>query len=166
MSLLTRVGDHQVIDKFISDAYEGASKLVPGSQHCMVVVTTAADFSFNSSPSQPPVDFFTSPFIGHSAQEVSQRLGSGAPFFVILDEKSLAVNTAEIVSRGTESDPVKAVRTTFGSAQNALVALEIGSLGVEELQNIAATSPAGVYGARTGNAKKGGIVPRITLGAD
>lgn len=101
-----------------------------------------------------------SPLIGLSPAEVAQKLGDPANrHFVIVDERSAKDDTVLLVHTvywDEEGNPVtyqegevprvQTVRATFVSAQATLVALEMATLGIEELQSMAEGSPGGVYG--------------------
>ncbi|KAF4537011.1 uncharacterized protein LTHEOB_11720 [Lasiodiplodia theobromae] len=160
-----------VIDKLLSEAHAASERLVPGSEPCLAVITTtaaAADGALllPSSPSQPPLEPFASAFLGQPVEAVAQRLSStDASFFAVLDERSAADETALVVvaSRGTGGG-VQDVRVTFDEVQRLLTALDVGSLGIEEVRSIA-ESNGRVYGPARESAQKGQPAPRKRLGA-
>ncbi|KAF9636034.1 hypothetical protein BFW01_g6929 [Lasiodiplodia theobromae] len=162
-----------VIDKFLSEAHAASERLVPGSEPCLAVITAAADgvLLLPSSASQPPLEPFASLFLGQPVEAVAQRLSStDAYFFAVLDERSAADETALVVaSRGAGGGGgggggVQAVRVTFDEVQRLLTALDVGSLGIEEVRSVA-ESNGGVYGPARESAQKGQPAPRKRLGA-
>ncbi|KAK0658547.1 hypothetical protein DIS24_g4660 [Lasiodiplodia hormozganensis] len=163
-----------VIDKFLSEAHAASERLVPGSEPCLAVITTtaaaaAADGALllPSSPSRPPLEPFASPFLGQPVEAIAQRLSSAdASFFAVLDERSAADETALVVaSRGAGGGGgVQAVRVTFDEVQRLLTALDVASLGIEEVRSIA-ESNGGVYGPDRESTRKGQPAPRKRLGA-
>ncbi|RYP53408.1 hypothetical protein DL769_010524 [Monosporascus sp. CRB-8-3] len=118
--------------------------------------------SIPTTASEPPVQPFTSPFIGQSAEEVSNHV-NGVNYLVILDKQSTEDDTAVLVARGPGG--VQTVRTTFESAQHLLTAVEIATLGFDEIQQIAGSS-GGVYGASRNEPQRGGPAPRRRLGGN
>lgn len=86
----------------------------------------------------------------------------------MLDERSAADETALVVASGAGSSGggvgVQTVRVTFDEVQRLLTALDVGSLGIEEVRSIA-ESNGGVYGPARESAQKGQPAPRKRLGA-
>jgi hypothetical protein len=112
-----------------------------------------------------------------SVPEVAERLGAPMnEFFVVMDSRSAEDDTVLLVMTtasdgGTsevEGGGLKTVRTTFTSAQSVIVALCMGTQGVEEVQFIAARDPGGVYSPekrnKNGGPRKGEPAPRMALG--
>lgn len=142
---------------------------MPGSEPCLAVITTNATADgallLPSSPSQPPLEPFASPFLGQPVEAVAQRLRStDVCFFAVLDERSAADETALVVASGAGGGGIQTVRATFDEVQRLLTALDVGSLGIEEVRSIA-ESNGGVYGPARESAKKGQPAPRKRLGA-
>ncbi|KAK4109661.1 hypothetical protein N656DRAFT_800879 [Canariomyces notabilis] len=136
-----------------------------------------------------------SPFIGMSVSEVAERLGSPINrLFVVIDSRSAEDETVLLATTmGLESDDrseggiaregrdsrddheddcaVRTVRVTFASSQSVLIALDMATMGFEEVQSIAAESPQGVYGPERRvdddgdyEPHKGQDAPRMVLG--
>lgn len=76
----------------------------------------------------------------------------------------------EIVTKEGEFPVVQSVRVTGVAAQPTLIALDVGSLGIEELQSIANDSESRVYGPDRlpdiEGPKQGGEAPRKVLSAE
>lgn len=113
-----------------------------------------------SGASKPPLQPFTSPFLGQSIEDISRQL-NGATYFAILDERSAQDET---VILGEHRDgKVETVRVTFYSAQSLLTSFYIGTLGFSEIQHIAAKE-GGVYKQeKPEGRRKGGSAPRKML---
>ncbi|KAM7206470.1 hypothetical protein V8F20_002819 [Naviculisporaceae sp. PSN 640] len=156
-----------------------------GTEPCLVVIGTAEDAQDPTTATEAGLarDLPPSQFIGLSPAEVSAKLGEPANrYFVIVDERSVEDDTVllvhtmyfdeegnEIIIKEGELPVVQSVRATGVSAQATLVALDVGSLGIEELQSIANDSERGVYGIpdlASEGPKQGGEAPRKLLGAE
>ncbi|KAI1798495.1 hypothetical protein F4811DRAFT_229253 [Daldinia bambusicola] len=107
-----------------------------------------------------PLQPFASPFVGQSAEDISRQL-QGSIYFAVLDGQSMSDET---VTLGELSDgKVETVRLSFYSAQSLLISLGIGTLGLPEIQHIAAKE-GGVYKQQKPEAtKKGGPTARELL---
>ena len=116
-----------------------------------------------TTASEPPVPPFTSPFIGQSAEEVATH-ANGANYLVILDERSAEDDSAVLVACA-RGGGVQTARATFNSAQHLLTAVEMATLGFNEIQQIADSS-GGVYGTGRGEVQKGGLAPAMRLGGN
>jgi hypothetical protein len=158
------------VEIFLNDAYAGSEQLVPGTPPSLVILTITntsdggSDALF-SSASQPPLQPFTSPFLGQSVEEAAQHpVFSNASFFAVLDEHSSRDSTALLAARDPNGS-VHTVRVTFPEVQRTLISLGIGSIGFDEIQSIAADQGnGGVYGA-SDPGQQGGPAPRMRLGA-
>ncbi|KAI1642461.1 uncharacterized protein F4817DRAFT_352896 [Daldinia loculata] len=147
-----------VVEKFLRDALAGSNDLAPNSDPCLAIITMADDVP--SGASKPPLQPFTSPFLGQSIEDISRQL-NGATYFAILDERSAQDET---VILGEHRDgKVETVRVTFYSAQSLLTSFYIGTLGFSEIQHIAAKE-GGVYKQeKPEGRRKGGSAPRKML---
>ncbi|KAI1103184.1 hypothetical protein F4804DRAFT_239260 [Jackrogersella minutella] len=150
-----------IIEKFLTDALNGSNKLAPGSEPSLAIVTAANGVP--TTASSPPLQPFTSPFIGQSVEQISRQFNEMAHFSV-LDERSTEDETAVLVERNSD-DSIHTVRVTFGSSQSLLTALDVATLGFTEIQNIA-TSSGGVYGKNHPSPQEGQLAPRKRLGGD
>jgi hypothetical protein len=155
----------KVLEKFLSEALSGSQRLVPNSEPELGIATVSDDGPAPSVPttaSRPPLPPSLIPFVTPSAEDASRQVGD-AQFFAVLDEQSSRNDTAILVAR-QEDDAIQTVRVTFDSAQHLLTALDIATLGFEEIRNIADSS-GGVYGTPApGGPQKGGAAPRKRLG--
>lgn len=114
---------------------------------------------------------FTSPFIGNTPQELAQvvtELDPRTKFFVVLDERSASEDSVDVVMVDVSNGVLETVRVAFGKAQVLLTALDVGSLGWEEIGPLA-EEQGGVYGAGASGAdttKQGSSsgAPRKLLG--
>ncbi|RYP14726.1 hypothetical protein DL765_006196 [Monosporascus sp. GIB2] len=153
----------EVVERFLNDAHAGAERLVPNTPRCLAVVTSVdGTASIPTTASEPPLQPFTSPFIGQSAEEVYNHV-NGANYLAILDQQSIEDGTAVLVAR--RPGGIQTVRTTFESAQHLLTGLEIATLGFDEIQQVAGSS-GGVYGASRNEPQRGGPAPRRRLGGN
>ncbi|KAF2137725.1 uncharacterized protein K452DRAFT_339826 [Aplosporella prunicola CBS 121167] len=158
-----------VVDAFLTRALNGSEALVPNTEPCLVVLTSPAN-SPNSAPTHPsrtPTQPFTSPFNDQSPTQIAEYVG-GAGFFAVLDARSAEGETALLVQvqrDGREETKVDVLRITFDAAQHVLQALDVASLGFEELM-INAEDQGGVYGRppQRKSPLKGGPAPRKKLG--
>jgi hypothetical protein len=123
--------------------------------------------ALSSSASQPPLQPFTSLFLGQSVEDVAQHpVFHKASFFAVLDERSARDNTALLAARDPNGS-VRTVRATSSEVQRTLISLDIGSIGFAEIQSVAAAQGnEGVYGAPVPEQgpQKGGQAPRKRLG--
>lgn len=161
------------MEKFLKDAYTGSEQLVPGTSPSLVILTTSntsdkGSDALTSSASQPPVQSFTSPFLGQSVEDAARHpVLQNASFFAVLDEHSARDSTALLAARDPNGS-VDTVRVAFSAVQRTLISLDIGSIGFAEIQSIADTQGnGGVYGSSvsTQRPQKGGPAPRKKLGA-
>ena len=151
----------------MNEAHAGAEQLVPDTPRRLAVVTASSVDGTVSIPkiaSEPPVPPFTSPFIGQSAEEVSKH-ADGVEYFVVLDKRSTEDDSAVLVDYQPGPGGVQTVRATFDSAQHLLTAVEMATLGFNEIQQIADSS-GGVYGTSRGGVQKGGPAPAMRLGGN
>ncbi|KAI0842587.1 hypothetical protein F5Y06DRAFT_130676 [Hypoxylon sp. FL0890] len=149
------------IEKFLNEALAGSNKLAPGSEPALAIITATNELP--TIASMPPLQPFTSPFIGQSVEEVSRQLNEAA-HFAVLDERSMEDETVALVNRNSDRS-VQTARVTFDSAQSLLTALDVATLGFEEIRHIAA-SEGGVYGRNRESPKRGRPAPRVRLGGD
>jgi hypothetical protein len=163
----------KAVETFVDDAYTGSEQLIPGTPPSLVILTTTntsdkGSDALSSSASQPPLQPFTSPFLGQSVEDAAQHpVFHNASFFAVLDERSARDSTALLAARDPNGS-VRTVRVTFSEVQRTLISLGIGSIGFAELQSIAAAQGnEGVYGAPVPGQgpQKGGAAPRKKLGA-
>ncbi|KAF2135582.1 uncharacterized protein K452DRAFT_363076 [Aplosporella prunicola CBS 121167] len=156
------------IDALLTTALAGSEALIPNSEPCLAVLTSPADnpTSMPMYPSRPPTQPFTSPFIDQSPAQIAHQVG-GARFFAVLDKLSAEDKTALLVKVQRdvgEGIEVNVLRITFDSVQAVLQALEVASLGFDEMMDIA-KDEGGVYGAMENKGKKiGGPAPPMKLG--
>ena len=161
------------METFLKDAYTGSEQLVPGTPPSLVILTIANTSdkgidALSSSASQPPLEPFTSPFLGRSVEDAAQHpVFHNASFFAVLDERSLHDSTALLAARDPNGS-VSTVHVTFSEVQRTLIPLGVGSIGFTDIQSIAAAQGnEGVYGAPVPGQgpRKGGPAPRKRLGA-
>jgi hypothetical protein len=184
----------QVIDSFLGVAYAESEDLAPGVGPRLVMMASGKhtpDDGLDTVVAAPAVsghaaELPPSPFIGMSVSEVAERLGSPRNrLFVVMDSRSAEDDTVLLattigseggIARDSQDDhedghAVRTVRVTFASSQSVLVALDMATMGFEEVQSIAADSPEGVYGHERrvdddGDyiPSKGEDAPRMVLG--
>jgi hypothetical protein len=161
------------VETFLNDAYTGSEQLVPGTPPSLVILTITntsdeGNDALSSSASQPPLQPFTSPFLGQSVEESAQHpFFHNASFFAALDERSSRDGTALLAARDPNGS-VHTVRATFSEVQRTLISLRIGSIGFDEIQSIAADQGnGGIYGVPAPGLgpQQGGPAPRMRLGA-
>ncbi|USP82862.1 hypothetical protein yc1106_10136 [Curvularia clavata] len=162
-----------VVEMFLRDAYTGSEQLVPGTSPSLVVLTTSNTSDKGSdaltlSASQPPLQSFTSPFLGQSIEEVAlHSVFQNVSFFAVLEERSTRDSTVLLAARNPNGS-VDTVRVAFSVVQRTLISLDVGSLGFAEIQSIADVQGNDwVYGMPISRQcpQKGGPAPRKKLGA-
>ena len=155
------------MNKLLEKAFDSAQDLVPGSTYELGIVTidSQGEVVFPDEAWIPPVNRFNSPFVGKSIQSLVPLIEEGS-FFAVLDNFSEQDDTVCLARREGDGG-LQTVRVSFNSVQTSLMALQVGSLGIEELQSIA-ESEGGVYDHLIGEkgVKKGKPAPRMRLGGD
>lgn len=98
-----------------------------------------------SEASEPPVQKFTSPFIGKTVDEVACYFPK-TWHFAVLDKSSIDHHTALLVERDLQdaTRPVQTVRATFDQVEIQLMALDVATIGFWEVQRDA-DAAGGVY---------------------
>ncbi|RYP28183.1 hypothetical protein DL767_007331 [Monosporascus sp. MG133] len=154
------------IDKFLNDSLAGFERLVPGNNgaRCLAIVT-----AHNGSPdiptevTTPPVQNFSSPFIGRSAEGIGMEiLHQSYHCFAVLDERSGRDETVVVGQR--IGDEIQTVRADFGSAQLLMQNLAIVNIDMGEAKHHA-EADGGVYRLRDPpRAQQGGHAPPKRLG--
>jgi hypothetical protein len=161
------------VETFLKDAYTGSEQLVPGTPLSLVILTITntsdkGSDALSFSASQPPLQPFTSPFLGQSVEDAAQHpVFHNASFFAVLDKRSARDSTALLAARSSNGS-VCTARVTFSEIQRTLISLYISSIGFAEIQSIAAAQGnEGVYGAPVPGqgVQKGDPAPRKRLGA-
>ncbi|KAJ8112705.1 hypothetical protein OPT61_g4988 [Boeremia exigua] len=164
--------EQKTMETFLKDAYTGSEQLVPGTPPRLVILTSTntsnkGSHALSSSASQPPLQSFTSPFLGQSVEDAAQHpVIQKVGFFAVLDERSARDGTALLAACEPNSN-VSTVRVIFSEVQRSLISISIGSIGFAEIQNIAASQGnEGIYGAPDSGQgpRKGGQAPRKKLG--
>ncbi|KAM7211096.1 hypothetical protein V8F06_013516 [Rhypophila decipiens] len=173
------------IDFFLGQTFAYSNDL-SGSEPSLAVLSSPEDAHNLTTATEAGLarDLRPSSFIDLSPAQVSAKLGEPANrYFVVVDERSVKDDTVllvktvyfdedgnEMVTEEGELPVVQSVRVTGVAAQPTLIALDVGSLGIEELQSMANDSEGGVYGPDRlpdiGESKRGGEAPRKALSAE
>ncbi|KAI8956481.1 hypothetical protein F5Y11DRAFT_186371 [Daldinia sp. FL1419] len=147
-----------VLETLLYEALTGSNDLTPNSDFSLTVMTSVNQLSTKAS--KPPLQPFSSPFIGQSVNEISLQL-KGATYFAVLDERSAKDKT--VILGEFKDNKVETVRVTFHSAQSLLTALYVGTLGFFEIQSAAAKTDGVYKQVKPEGQKKGGPAPRKML---
>ncbi|SPQ20353.1 1921b0f6-033d-43f3-863f-5f657a69f55f [Thermothielavioides terrestris] len=152
----------EVIDNILTASYEYSEHLSAGIGPLLAVLPGPGDGNDGSNmdtveanvtmagtaASLPP-----SPFIGMSAEQVAERLGEPKNrFFAVLDARTAEDSTVLLAAMETDDDGevtgrLQTVRAAPKWVQATLVALDIATMGFEEVIDMAEDEPGGVYGA-------------------
>ncbi|KAJ2998778.1 hypothetical protein NUW58_g217 [Xylaria curta] len=134
-----------VLNKLLVQARAGSEELVPNSEHELSIVFTASDDSIGllDEVTVPPLNDSFRPFIASSLEAAAENIGE-AEYFAALDHQSTIDDSAILVHR-QNGGSLETARVTFDSVQILLVSLFIGTLGFQEIKDIA-DSEGGIYG--------------------
>ncbi|KFA80959.1 hypothetical protein S40288_11548 [Stachybotrys chartarum IBT 40288] len=139
-----------VLESLLNQAHEYHARLVPDPSHYFTIITEIknGEAFIPADPSLPPLQPFTSPFLGKSVQEVAKCLPK-TRYFAVIDDRSHD-ETALLVKQNLRHPdrPLQTVRVAFQVSEIEMVSMNVGSGGIEELQD-AANRAGGVYAAKS-----------------
>ncbi|RYP02086.1 hypothetical protein DL764_005967 [Monosporascus ibericus] len=155
-----------VIDKFLNDSLAGFERLVPGNNGARRLAIVTAHNGSPDIPAKaatPPVQNFSSPFVGRSAEDIGMEiLDQSYHCFAVLDERSGRDETVVVGQR--IGDEIQTVRADFGSAQLLIQNLAIANVDMGEAKHHA-EADGGVYRLKAPpRAQRGGHAPPKRLG--
>ncbi len=114
-----------------------------GTRRLAIVVTHDGSPSIPTDATVPPVQNFSPPFVGRSAEDIGKEiLHQSYHCFVVLDERSGQDETAVVGQR--IGDEIHTVRADFWSAQILMQNLAIVNIDMGEVKRHAETNE-GVY---------------------
>lgn len=141
----------KTLNDFLTSSYENGRK-VSDCDPCLVLVKDLA--TLKSKPikaTEPPVDNFTSAFLGMDLLEIAELLESNVEdpgvlcdwLFAVLDERSKSDRSVLLVE--SADGDVETVRVGFETANLQLVAWGVGVTSAGELQSLAEENEDGVH---------------------
>ncbi|KAK8016589.1 hypothetical protein PG993_014778 [Apiospora rasikravindrae] len=155
-----------VLNKFLVEALDLYNELALGNEDGLVIVEADDNYEgaykWSDQASVPPLDESFRPHITTSIEDAAGRY-PGGPYRAVLNQQSLADESAVLVAREPGGEVTDTARVTFELTLVVLVALEVGTIGLSEIRRIG-ESQGGVYGRPTQEPKKGEPAPLKRLG--
>lgn len=159
------------INDFLHQTYRNSSKMDCQPRLCLISSLDTLDASQELIASQTPVQPFSSPFLGQSAEDTAKLLQSlinklptsnlHPTLLVILDEESTSSDSGLIVQ--IKNSAVNSVRVHFDTINAELIRIMTITFDIKETQGLVGED--GVFRTKPPDeSKKGRPAPRKKLG--
>ncbi|CAC9885052.1 unnamed protein product, partial [Aureobasidium pullulans] len=160
-----------LLNKFLHETYRNSSKMDCQPSLCLISSLDDLDASQELIASHPPVQPFSSPFLGQSAEDTAKLLQSHInklptsnlhpTLLAILDEESISSDSGLIVQ--VKNSVVHSVRVHFDTINAEFIRIMMITLDIKETQGLVGED--GVFRTKPPDeSKKGRPAPRKKLG--